>query len=69
MQKGPKYIVREDTATEGDPLDPDSWKNVPCWSVTRVTGGMSWHIGKYRSDATAEEVADFLRQHSADEVS
>ena len=69
MEKTPKYVVREDTAVEGDSLDPEDWKNVKCWSVTRVTpGGTGWHIGKYRSEHVAEEVADFLRSRASHEI-
>lgn len=63
-----KYIVRAVERTEVVTSDPIELRSVPCWSVTRVTDGMGWHIGKYATEAAAQSVAGLLTKRIPDEV-
>lgn len=55
----PRYLVREDRAIRD--LPNDDFERFPCWTVTRMTAGMGWHIGKYADEATAMAVAAMLQ--------
>lgn len=63
-----RYVVREDKTTEVVTSDPIELKSVPCWTVTRVTDGMGWHIGKYKTEPAAQAVAGALRKFTDDEI-
>jgi hypothetical protein len=68
MQEDVRYTVRPEKTTEVISSDPIELKSIPCWTVTRVTGGMGWHIGKYKTERAAQRVAVFLDAFSDDEV-
>jgi hypothetical protein len=60
MSTETRYTVRPEKTTRVVNTDPIDLESVPCWVVTRVTGGMGWHIGKYETEAVANAVAAAL---------
>lgn len=61
MSSDTRYSVRPEKTTKVVSTDPIDLESVPCWTVTRVTGGgMGWHIGKYETEAAARAVAAAL---------
>ncbi|UTN93043.1 hypothetical protein SEA_MARKY_40 [Streptomyces phage Marky] len=68
MQDKIEYLVREDTAVEVVSSDPIDLQTVPAWTITRATGGMGWHIGKYRTPEAAHAVAAVLKAFTGDEI-
>lgn len=57
-----EYRVKETTAIiieDGKP-DPDDWKTVPAWSVTRIDSSMGWGVSKYLDRNVAELIAATL---------
>jgi len=68
MAQESEYQVRQDTAVEVKGTDPIDLQTIPVWSVTRVAGGMGWHIAKYRTAKAAQKAADTLAALSGEEV-
>jgi hypothetical protein len=63
-----RYRVSESTTAVVRETDPIDIETVPCWNVTRTVDGFGWHIGKYRTPAVAEAVADALAGFSSEEL-
>lgn len=64
-----RYTIRRGTAIKSLPdEDIEHVERIPCWTVTRVTGGMGWHVGKYRSREVAEAVALVLTKFVDEEL-
>lgn len=60
MSSNARYIVRPEKTTKVISSHPIDLESVPCWTVTRVTEGMGWHIGKYETEPAANAVAAAL---------
>jgi hypothetical protein len=63
-----EYRTRGESTTVVRGTEPIDIESVPCWSVYRVVDGFGWHIGKYRTPAIAEAVADALAGFSSEEL-
>ena len=63
-----KYPVKADATAEVVSTDPIDIVSVPVWTITRVTAGKGWHIGKYRTPEAAHAVAAVLKAFTGDEV-
>lgn len=64
-----EYVVRQDKTTEVISSSPIELADVPCWTVTRMTAGSGWHIGKYKSKKAAQLAAGLLATLATEEFS
>lgn len=64
-----EYVVKKSRAVIQKPGGTvDEFIEIPCCEVSRHTGGMAWHIGKYADEATADAVARVLHALSESEL-
>lgn len=62
------YRVERGTTAVVDESDTNSLKTVEVWTVTRVTDGFGWHIGRYTDEETAMRIAEILADASTKEI-
>lgn len=62
------YQTERGTATIFNASVPGGLETIEIWTVTRITNGFGWHVGKYADEETAKRIAEILTDASTKEI-